>query len=449
MMNVDTLRLVDRFLGLPLCWLFTSLRWLGRAFNKAKSLPTPQRVLIIKLSEMGSTVLAYPALAELKKRCPGVELFFLVFKNNSAIVEALDIIPPGNIITVDMSSVSRLVASGTLALWRLLRERIDTSIDMDFFSRLAAIIAFIVCRGNRVGFHRYTSEGLSRGNLLTHRVLYSPHVHTAAAFMYLVLTLFDRPEDEPHYRGSIGADQLLVPKYTPLAAEIESVRNKLRLTGALPEMHPLILINPNSSDIFPLRRWPMENFAELCKRVLKIFPSGWLVITGVASEASDALYLTERVANPRLVDFTGKTTFRELLALYSIANLMVTNDSGPAHFASVLDLPTIVLFGPETPRLYSPLGGKHRDLYSEFACSPCVSVYNGKKSPCLDNRCLKAITVDAVVGQAMTLLNNSERRDQEPAIEICDGAMRRAETIHPTPSISIKPDLTTKKAKVT
>jgi ADP-heptose:LPS heptosyltransferase len=449
MMNVDTLRLVDRFLGLPLCWLFTSVRWLGRAFNKAKSLPTPQRVLIIKLSEMGSTVLAYPALAELKKRCPGVELFFLVFKNNSAIVEALDIIPPGNIITVDMSSVSRLVASGTLALWRLLRERIDTSIDMDFFSRLAALIGFIVCRGNRVGFHRYTSEGLSRGNLLTHRVLYSPHVHTAAAFMYLVLTLFDRPEDEPHYRGSIGVDQLVVPKYTPLAAEIESVRNKLRLTGALPEMHPLILINPNSSDIFPLRRWPMENFAELCKRVLKIFPSGWLVITGVASEASDALYLTERVANPRLVDFTGKTTFRELLALYSIANLMVTNDSGPAHFASVLDLPTIVLFGPETPRLYSPLGGKHRDLYSEFACSPCVSVYNGKKSPCLDNRCLKAITVDAVVGQAMTLLNNSERRDQEPAVEICDGAMRRAETIHPTPSISIKPDLTTKKAKVT
>ena len=412
MMNVDTLRLVDRFVGLPLCWLFTSLRWLLRPFNKTKSLPVPRRVLIIKLSEMGSTVLAYPALSELKKRCPGVELFFLVFKNNSAIVEPLDIIPAGNIVTVDMSSVSRLVASGTLAVWRLLRERIDTSIDMDFFSRLAALIGFIVCRGNRVGFHRYTSEGLSRGNLLTHRVLYSPHVHTAAAFMSLVLTLFERPEDEPHYRGSIAADQLLVPKYVPSAAEIESVRNKLGLTDALPETHPLILINPNSSDIFPLRRWPMENFAELCKRLLKIFPSASLVITGVASEASDALYLTQRVANPRLMDFTGKTSFRELLALYSIANMMVTNDSGPAHFASILDLPTIVLFGPETPRLYSPLGEKHRDLYSEFACSPCVSVYNGKKSPCLDNRCLKAITVEAVVGEATALLNTSERLDQ-------------------------------------
>jgi ADP-heptose:LPS heptosyltransferase len=57
-------------------------------------------VLIIKLSEMGSTVLAYPALAELKKRCPGVELFFLVFRNNSAIVEVLDVVPPANIVSV-------------------------------------------------------------------------------------------------------------------------------------------------------------------------------------------------------------------------------------------------------------------------------------------------------------------------------------------------------------
>jgi ADP-heptose:LPS heptosyltransferase len=419
-MKVDTLRFLDRFLGLPLCWVFTFLRWLWRPLGKSKSLPTPRKVLIIKLSEMGSTVLAYPALAELQKRCPGVELFFLVFRNNSAIVEVLDVVAPANIITVDMSSVSRLVSSGTSALWRLLGERIDTSIDMDFFSRLAALIGFIVCRGNRVGFHRYTSEGLSRGNLLTHRVLYSPHVHTAAAFMALVRTLFERSEDEPHYRGNVTADQLFVPRYVPLAAEIQSVRDKLRLTGIQPGAYPVILINPNSSDIFPLRRWPIENFAQLCHRLLKILPSASLLITGVASEGPDALYLKERVADPRLIDFTGKTSFRELLALYSIATFMVTNDSGPAHFASLLDLPTIVLFGPESPRLYSPLGRNHRYLYTEFACSPCVSVYNAKKSPCVDNRCLKAIAVEEVVGQTLTLLNNSERRNLHSAIGSVD-----------------------------
>jgi ADP-heptose:LPS heptosyltransferase len=406
-MDVDTLRFLDRFVGLPLCWACTALRWLARSLNKSKRLPAPHKVLIIKLSEMGSTVLAYPALAELQRRCPGVEMFFLVFKNNSAIVEVLDIIPPPNIISVDMSSFSRLILSGTSALWRLMREGIDTTIDMDFFSRIAALIGFLVCRGDRVGFHRYNDEGLSRGNLLTHRVLYSPHVHTAIAFMSLVRTLFEKPEDEPHFRGHINCDEFIVPRYRPAVEDVRSVQTKLRSAGISSTGQTLILINPNSSDIFPLRKWPLDNFAELCKRLLKMSPSYWLVITGVASEARDALYLKKRVPDPRIVDFTGKTNFRELLALYSIARLMVTNDSGPAHFASLLELPTIVLFGPETPRLYSPLGNKHRDLYSELACSPCVSVYNAKKSPCAENRCLKAITIEEVLGEVSTILTVS------------------------------------------
>jgi ADP-heptose:LPS heptosyltransferase len=81
--------------------------------------------------------------------------------------------------------------------------------------------------------------------------------------------------------------------------------------------------------------------------------------------------------------------------------MMVTNDSGPAHFASLLRLPTVVLFGPETPRLYSPLGDTHKDIYAEFACSPCVSVYNGKQSPCTENRCLKSIAVAEVLSEVL------------------------------------------------
>ena len=86
---------------------------------------------------------------------------------------------------------------------------------------------------------------------------------------------------------------------------------------------------------------------------------------------------------------------------------MVTNDSGPAHFASLLRLPTVILFGPETPRLYSPIGDTHKDMYSNFACSPCVSVYNGKKSPCRENRCLMAITPEAVFKEVLSSFNDA------------------------------------------
>jgi ADP-heptose:LPS heptosyltransferase len=403
--QVDTLRYLDRYAGVPLCGVLTILRKLGRVLGGTHSPPTPRKVLIIKLSEMGSTVLAYPALAELKRRCPNVELFVLVFKNNAAIIEVLDLVPAANIIAVDYRSIGSLLFSGVLSIQRLLREKIDTVIDMDFFSRLTALISFLVCRGNRVGYHRYNDEGLYRGNLLTHRVLYSPHIHTSAAFMALIRTLFQDPKDEPHYRGRIDPKDLALPRFSPRSNDVNSVRQKLAATGIRDGQNGLlILINPNSSDIFPLRKWPLDNFAQLCQRLSSEIPQCQLVITGVASEQKDARYIMERVRSPRCVDFTGKTNFRELLALYSMASLMVTNDSGPAHFASLLRLPTVVLFGPETPRLYGPMGETHKDLYAEFACSPCVSVYNGKKSPCQENRCLMSITVDEVFETTLGLL---------------------------------------------
>jgi ADP-heptose:LPS heptosyltransferase len=406
-MQVDTLRFLDRYVGIFLCWIFTLARRLESFVGKKSSLPSPHKVLIIKLSEMGSTVLAYPAVAELKKRRPEAELFFLVFRQNAAIIEVLDLAPRANVITVDYQSPGRLLLSGLQAMRRLLRMRIDTTIDMDFFSRLTALLSFLICRGNRVGFHRYTSEGLYRGNLLTHRVLYSPTVHTSIAFMALIRTLFENPDDEPHYRGRIEAADLILPQYAPSPSEVKSVRNKLEAAGIQDGgRQNIILINPNSSDIFPLRKWPLDYFARLSERLLKELPSVWLLITGVASEQKDARYITERVVSPRCIDFTGKTNFRELLALYSIATMMVTNDSGPAHFASLLQLPTLVLFGPETPRLYSPLGDKHKDIYAEFACSPCVSVYNGKKSPCAENRCLQTIAVEQVFEQVLACFAN-------------------------------------------
>jgi ADP-heptose:LPS heptosyltransferase len=406
-MGVDVLRLLDRIVGLPLCWFLTVIRLLGRLILPAKALPPPRKVLIIKLSEMGSTVLAYPAMEELKERISGVELFFLVFKNNAAIVDVLGVMPAANIITVDYGSPFRLLVSGLRAMKRLLKEHIDTSIDMDFFSRLTALVGFLVCRGNRVGFHRYNDEGLYRGNLLTHRVTYSSHIHTSVAFMALVKSLFESPVDEPHYRGRIDPAKLTVPMYRPDRNDVSSVWNKLAAAGLQQNGNPtIILINPNSSDIFPLRKWPLEFFTQLCQRLLTEMPHGWLVITGVASEHKDAQFIRDRIQSPRCIDFTGQTSFRELLALYGISSLMITNDSGPAHFSALLSLPTIVLFGPETPRLYRPMGDRHRALYAEFACSPCVSVYNSKKSPCTDNRCLKAIPPQRVLQEALVMLRD-------------------------------------------
>src|SRR5208283_69702 len=93
--------------------------------------------------------------------------------------------------------------------------------------------------------------------------------------------------------------------------------------------------------------------------------------------------------------FAGHSALAELPALFAHAAVMVSNDSGPAHFAAASGLPTIVLFGPETPKLYRPLGNSTA-IYAGLACSPCVSASNHRKSACHDNVCMRAIGVDEV-----------------------------------------------------
>ena len=113
----------------------------------------------------------------------------------------------------------------------------------------------------------------------------------------------------------------------------------------------------------------------------------------VNREEAEKLRLS--VKNERCYNFAGESKFHELPLLYSVSHCMVTNDSGPGHFSAVLDLPSFVIYGPETPKLYGSLGNS-KAIYAGLACSPCVSAANHRKTPCTDNVCLKVISPEYV-----------------------------------------------------
>jgi hypothetical protein len=85
----------------------------------------------------------------------------------------------------------------------------------------------------------------------------------------------------------------------------------------------------------------------------------------------------------------------------------VTNDSGPAQLAALTDVNILVFFGPETPALYRPIADPDRChvLYSHYACSPCVTAFNQRRTECTDNVCLKSIAVPAVHGMRLPFWN--------------------------------------------
>ena len=111
---------------------------------------------------------------------------------------------------------------------------------------------------------------------------------------------------------------------------------------------------------------------------------------------SSAEEIGRAIGKRRVVSLAGKTSLRELMTLYTLADVLITNDSGPSHFSSLSDIHTIVLFGPETPELYGGRGENTHILWAGLACSPCVNVFNHRFSPCINNRCMQAISVNDV-----------------------------------------------------
>ena len=104
-----------------------------------------------------------------------------------------------------------------------------------------------------------------------------------------------------------------------------------------------------------------------------------------------------RVASARALDLTGQTTLIELLHLFDLAHVLVTNDSGPAHFAALTRIHVVVFFGPEIPERYRPLTTSADVVHTGYSCSPCIGPFNQRLSPCNDNLCLKSINVREVV----------------------------------------------------
>ena len=389
-MNIDLMRQVDYWAGVPLSFLSTYLLKPLFALQKPKK---PSKVLLIELSEMGSTILCDPAMQKLKES--GCELFFVIFKKNEPSLRLLNTVTPENTFTIREDSLSTLAVDTLSFLVWCRKKGIDSVIDLELFSRFTALLTGFCGATNRVGFHAFFNEGLYRGDMLTHKVAYNPHIHIAKNFISLTNALLSSAPETPYSKKAVTDGEIKLEKAEikdeAKAAIVEKIKWALPLYD---ESKRIVIFNANASDLMPLRRWPRKYYIELGRKLLETYGDIIILLTGAPSER-EGLDIIRAALGDRCVNFAGLTGFSELAPLYAVSRLMLTNDSGPAHFAAVTDLPTFVFFGPETPALYGSLGN-FTPIYAGLACSPCVSAANHRKSACDDNQCVKVITPDFV-----------------------------------------------------
>ena len=391
-MKVSTMRNVDFYVGIPLCFVGTLTKKVFSLFARRSVKDRPKNVLFIELSEMGSTILVDPAMQKLKREVPESQLFFAIFESCEPSLYLLNTIQRENVFTIRDRNIPVLALDTLRFLLWARRRRIDTVVDLELFSRFTALLTGFCGARNVIGFYPFNHEGLYRGNFLTHRVGYNPHIHVSKNFVALVHALLAQKAELPFSKIQISDEDVRLRKVTITEHQREEVRAIVRWVypAYTPERNRIVLVNPNASELLPQRRWMPEHFSELIRKILAEHQDVLVLLTGAPSEKEQAERLRISTGSERCINFAGEVKFTQLTSLYDISLFMITNDSGPAHFASVTRMPTYVLFGPETPALYGSLG-ETTPIYAALACSPCVAATNHRKTPCRDNVCLQVI----------------------------------------------------------
>jgi ADP-heptose:LPS heptosyltransferase len=400
-MDIDSQRKMDRVVGSVICRLLSLFHW------KRDDRVTParvERVLVILLSEMGSLVLAYPMFQRIKKLYPNAAVHVLLFKKNREVLDILNVVPPEQVFTLDNSSMTRFAKDSLSVLSRLRRARFDVAIDCELFSRASSIFSYLSGARVRVGFHRHCQEGLYRGDFINRPVLYNPYQHISQQFLTLVEAI--ESTTVPKAKRLVTPE---VPETPSVRFAVEEIRETVRrLHAHAPTLagKRVVLVYPGGG-LLPIRAWPLESYCRLSKQLID---EGYAVgVLGMGQDKGLAQEMQSYCGSPLCVDLTGYTkSIRELMLLFHCASLLITNDGGPGQFSAMTPIPAIVFFGPETPTLYGRLDANAATFYSPLSCSPCITAYNHRKSPCDgDNVCLKRIGPEQVFAKAMEILARS------------------------------------------
>ncbi len=348
----------------------------------------PGIIVVSKYFGMGSIVLAVPLLRQLRLQFPSARMLFLSFSTNRKLLAFLPYVDE----VMCLRTSPHLFVWDTLkTLWMLHRRRVEVFLNLESYSRYSALFSFCSGAGTRVGFH--TASLPSRGQLFSHRVYWSPYRHAMENFLAL--------------GGAIGVPP--GPRMLELRAlkpaEEKKGRVWLRKKGLTPARY--ILFTPNSDSVKALNTYPRQRWLELADLLYR--RSGCHVVV-VGAKADPRWTLAVAEARSYVHNLSGKTSFTALMVILKDAACLVSVDTGIAHLAAVLQIPTVTLFGPDAPVLYGPVNPRGRVMYANLHCSPCVNLLEGKRSDCRNNVCINRWAPEAICEEVLATLKGAGAR---------------------------------------
>jgi lipopolysaccharide heptosyltransferase II len=161
--------------------------------------------------------------------------------------------------------------------------------------------------------------------------------------------------------------------------------------------HQILLGLCPSAEYGPAKRWLPERFAEVAAAITARKQVHWLLF-GTPQDAPVGEIIAKALGD-NCVNRIGQTTIEQLIDELRKCRLLLTNDTGTMHLASLLGVPTVAIFGSTEPRLTGPLGNHHIVLRHQVECSPCFL----RECP-IDFRCMKEVATPEVIDAVLSIL---------------------------------------------
>ena len=339
-----------------------------------------KRVVVRGTNWVGDSVMTVPALRALRRVLPDANITLAIRPGARGIFSEADFID--DVLVYDRKGPFSVIPQ--IRGWK--RRKFDLAV---LFQNAfeAALIPFLAGVPVRLG---YATE--SRQALLTHPLAlpdWRSSRHEVFYYLYMITAL------EQMLFGTSS-----ICEADPDASIKISENRKVEATDLLQahgvrEGALVVAICPGSINS-RAKRWPAEAYAALADRLIE--SNRQVLLIGSKDEADVSQDVTSRMRN-RPVVLTGKTSLDQITAVLSAVDLIVTNDTGPAHIGAALGRPTIVIFGPTNPLTTRPFSPVAEILRHPPDCAPCML----RDCP-IDHRCMTAITVDEVFERSHALL---------------------------------------------
>ena len=348
--------------------------------------PGSVNILIVKTSAIGDVIHTLPALNALRRKYPESRIDWLVEEAAADVVighRALDAV----LVSRRKAWIRDLKQGRVLAAYRgfagFVKKLRVTEYDLliDFQGLLKSGIFVGLARAKRkVGFGK-GMEHAECSYLFLNEPIPPVNMDQHAAIRELLLL------------KAIGIESEEIVFDLPVGEEQRERIGQLLAAEGIDPAKPLVAINPMTT--WETKHWRNDRFARVAdalldKGIAVVFSGGPQDVRGI-EEIRGAMV-------GKAASLAGRTTLKELAALYERVAVLITTDTGPMHLAAAAGAPVVALFGPTAPWRTGPFGEGHRILRADIACSHCL-----KRQCDRDHGSMTQITVDQVVQAALAV----------------------------------------------